>query len=85
VEKVREYCVQAYAWCETKCRFLTADEWIERKWPKIIAEYSPKDTYNADKTGLYFRVMPEYTYLFKNESAKGFKSSERASDSSLLC
>jgi hypothetical protein len=32
-----------------KCRFLAADEWIERKWPKIIAEYSPEDTYNAAK------------------------------------
>ena len=24
----------------------------------------------------YFRAMPEHTYLFKNESAKGFKSSK---------
>jgi hypothetical protein len=45
---------------EKKCDYyLEADGWIKRKWPKIIAEYSPKDTYNADKTGLYFRA-----YLF---------------------
>jgi hypothetical protein len=56
--------------------FLAADEWIKREWPKIIAEYSPEDTYNADETGLYFRAMPQHTYLFKNESAKGFKSSK---------
>jgi hypothetical protein len=32
--------------------------------------------YNADETGLYFRATPEHTYLFKNESAKGFKYSK---------
>ena len=47
---------------EKKCRFLAADEWIKREWPKIIAEYSPEDTYNADETGLYFRAMSEHTY-----------------------
>jgi hypothetical protein len=37
---------------EKSADFLAADEWIKREWPKIIAEYSPKDTYNADETGL---------------------------------
>jgi hypothetical protein len=50
--------------------FLAADEWIKREWSKIIAEYSPADTYSADETGLYFRAMPEHTDLFKHESAK---------------
>jgi hypothetical protein len=36
----------------------------------------PKTLNNADETGLYFRAMPEHTYLFKNESARGFKSSK---------
>jgi hypothetical protein len=37
---------------EKSVDFLAADEWIKREWPKIIAEYSPEDTYNADETGL---------------------------------
>jgi hypothetical protein len=49
---------------------LEADEWIKRELSKIIADYSPEDTYNADETGLYFRAMHEHTYLFKNEGAK---------------
>jgi len=61
---------------EKSAHFLAADEWLKREWPKIIAEYSSEDTYNADETGLYFCAMPEHTYLFKNESAKGFKSSK---------
>jgi hypothetical protein len=56
--------------------FLAADEWIKREWPKIIAEYPPEDSYKADETGLYFSAMPEHTYLFKNESPKGFISSK---------
>jgi hypothetical protein len=44
VEKAREYYVPVYAWCRKKCRFLAADEWIKREWPKIIAEYSPEGT-----------------------------------------
>jgi hypothetical protein len=75
-KKAIDYCVQAFVWCRKSADFLAADKWIKREWPKIIAEYSPKDTYNADETGLYFRAMPEQTYLSKNESAKGFTSSK---------
>jgi hypothetical protein len=71
---------------EQSVDFLAADEWINREWLNIIAEYSPEDNYNADKTGLFFRAMPEHTYLFKNESAKGFKFwKELVTVSSLLC
>jgi hypothetical protein len=77
VEKAKEYCVQAYAWCGKSADILAAEEWKKREWSKSIAEYSPEDTYNTDNTGLYFRAMPEHTYLFKNGSAKGFKSSRQ--------
>jgi hypothetical protein len=56
--------------------FLAADEWIKTEWLNIIAEYSPEDTYNEEKTELYFLAMPGHTYLFKNEGAKGLKSSK---------
>jgi hypothetical protein len=73
MEKPIESCVEAYAWCRKKCRFfLAADEWIKREWPNFIAEYSPEDIYNTDETGNVFRAMPEHTYLFKDEGAKGF-------------
>ena len=29
-----------------------AENWIRNEWPKIVAEYSPEDIYNADETGL---------------------------------
>jgi hypothetical protein len=60
---------------EKSADFLASDGWIKREWPKINTKYSPEGTYNADKTGIYFRAMPDHTYLFENESVKGFKSS----------
>jgi hypothetical protein len=42
--------------------FLEADEWIKREWPKIIAEYSPEDTYNTDETGLCLMLSASYCY-----------------------
>jgi hypothetical protein len=55
---------------------LAAETWLKEQWPKIIAEYSPENIYNADETGLYYRGLPEHTFLFKNESAKGCKTSK---------
>jgi hypothetical protein len=63
VEKARESVYKRMHSAEKSADFLAADEWI-------IAEYSPKDTYNADKTELYFRAMPEHTYLFKMKVLK---------------
>jgi hypothetical protein len=49
---------------EESADFLAADEWIKREWPKIIAEYPLEGSYNTEESGLYFRAMPEHTYLF---------------------
>ena len=40
----------------------------------MIAEFSPEDIYNADETGFYYRALPEHTYVFKNENARGVKT-----------
>ena len=56
--------------------FSAANVWIENEWPKIIEEYAPEDIYNADETGLYYRALPEHTFMFKGENAKGCKTSK---------
>ena len=55
---------------------VAADQWIKEEWPKLIATYSPEDVYNADETGLYFRALPEHTYMFQKESTQGCKTSK---------
>ncbi|XP_023218683.1 tigger transposable element-derived protein 4-like [Centruroides sculpturatus] len=47
--------------------------WIKTEWPKITAEYSPENVYNASEMILYFRAMPNSNFMFKH-GAKGFNS-----------
>ncbi|GBN32377.1 hypothetical protein AVEN_117300-1 [Araneus ventricosus] len=54
------------------------DQWIEKEWPKLIASYAPKDVYNADESGFYYRAMLSHTHLFKGESTKGHKVSKKS-------
>ncbi|GBO04397.1 Tigger transposable element-derived protein 6 [Araneus ventricosus] len=53
-----------------------ANQWIEKEWQKLIASNDPRGVYNADESGLYYKVMPSHTYLFKGESTKGQKVSK---------
>ncbi len=50
-----------------------ADVWLKEEWPRLAARYAPDDVYNADETALYYRAMPETTFMFKDENAKGCK------------
>lgn len=50
-----------------------AETWLREVWPKLCEEYQPEQIYNADETGLYYRAIPEVSYVFKNEDAKGSK------------
>ena len=59
-----------------------AGAWLEVEWPKTIADNSP-DVYNADETSLFYRALPEHTYLFKNKTVRGC-SVERSGDCALL-
>jgi hypothetical protein len=47
-------------------------DWQERL-QNILAEYKPKDIYNADETALYYKCTPDYTYTPKGEAAVGGK------------
>ncbi|KAL4096624.1 hypothetical protein QTP88_021543 [Uroleucon formosanum] len=48
--------------------------WLENEWPSFISKFSPSDVFNGDETGLYFRALPEHTYVLQNDKAKGTKS-----------
>jgi len=37
--------------------------WLENEWPSLISEFSHSGVFNADETGLYFRALPEHTYV----------------------
>ncbi|XP_030754388.1 tigger transposable element-derived protein 4-like [Sitophilus oryzae] len=43
------------------------------KIPSRLAEYHPRDIYNADETGLLFLALPDKTFAFKGEKCAGGK------------
>lgn len=43
---------------------------------KFLFSYSAENIYNVNKTGLYFRELPEHTYPIKYKSAKNHKISK---------
>lgn len=55
----------------------TVDEW-RIKVKQLISSYEPRNIYNADETGLFYKVLPKKTLNFKNEiCTSGKKSKER--------
>lgn len=51
------------------------DEWRE-KLPQIIQNYSPNDIFNADETGLFYKLLPDRTLQMKGEKCHGGKRSK---------
>ncbi|XP_050300101.1 tigger transposable element-derived protein 4-like [Anthonomus grandis grandis] len=47
------------------------------KVPSIIKNYAPKNIYNADETGLFFRAVPNRTHLKRERCIGGKFSKER--------
>jgi len=55
----------------------TVDEW-RIKVKQLISSYEPRNIYNADETGLFYKILPNKTLSFKNEiCTSGKKSKER--------
>ncbi|GFW82733.1 tigger transposable element-derived protein 6 [Trichonephila clavipes] len=42
----------------------------------LIKEYEPRNIFNTDETGLFFKCLPEKTFTFKKEKCHGGKHSK---------
>lgn len=51
-------------------------DWLQSTLPSILEEYDPKDVFNADETGLFYRCLPNKTLSFKGQSCSGGKISK---------
>lgn len=49
--------------------------WKE-KLLSIFKDYAPKDVFNADETGLYYRALPTKTYALKSDNCSGRKTTK---------
>lgn len=54
--------------------FRTVEEWQKEELLKINEGYECKDIYNADETGMFFRLPPNTTPSLKVESFNGRKN-----------
>ncbi|XP_044576156.1 tigger transposable element-derived protein 4-like [Cotesia glomerata] len=51
------------------------EEWISELL-SLLKDYEPRDIFNADETGLFFKCLPDKTLLFKDEKCHGGKHSK---------
>lgn len=49
------------------------EKWVAEVWPKLREGYSDHEIYNADETGIFFKLLPDKTLKFKNEKCIGGK------------
>ncbi len=50
----------------------TMDDW-KKRLPKIIEGFDPKDVYNCDETGLFFKLMPDRSLVINKDDCVGGK------------
>jgi hypothetical protein len=52
------------------------EEWRKEQLLKIFEDYEPKNIYNADETGLFFRLALNKTLSLKGGPCNGGKNSK---------
>ena len=55
---------------------LTTKEKLSKEWNIISQSYDQKNIFNADETGLLFKMIPRKTLAFKGETCHGNKNSK---------
>jgi len=50
--------------------------WLTEQWPLLRCGYSDRNIFNADETGIFFKVTPNKTHKFKGETCTGGKLSK---------
>ncbi|XP_043471562.1 tigger transposable element-derived protein 4-like [Leptopilina heterotoma] len=43
------------------------NDWLSTVWPNLRERYSADDIFNADETGLFYKMMPDKTLKYKGE------------------
>ena len=56
--------------------FEAAGSWKTSVLAELLREYSPRDVYNADDTGVYFRAVPDGTLCFSTDKLFGRKKAK---------
>lgn len=52
------------------------NDWLQNSWPLIKENFKDDDIFNADETGLFYKLTPDKTLRFKGETCSGGKMSK---------
>ena len=52
------------------------DDWLCNKLPSLLQEFNAMDIFTADETGMFFKLLPDRTYIFKGDNCQGGKRSK---------
>ncbi|KAL8610539.1 hypothetical protein ACOMHN_060459 [Nucella lapillus] len=66
---------------------IAAAKWKDEEMEDILSSYSPNCIYNADETGIYFRALPDSTYVFAEQkrNIRGFKTAKERITALVCC
>jgi hypothetical protein len=53
------------------------DDWVNTKLPELVKDYEPKDVFNGDEFGLFWRIPPNKSYVLKDQKFKSGKKSKQ--------
>ena len=55
-----------------------AEAFMKNEWPELQRRFHRKDIFNTDETGIYFRALPDSTYVKEKSkrTTKGFKTAK---------
>ncbi|XP_064423274.1 tigger transposable element-derived protein 4-like [Latimeria chalumnae] len=68
--------------CRTVCRESESinsdvlDNYVTTKLPSLLIGYQPRDVFNIDETGLFYKLLPNRTLALKGEECHGGKHSK---------
>ena len=52
------------------------NSWLINVWPKLNEKYTTDNIFNADETGIFYKMTPDKTLKFKGEKCVGGKLSK---------
>ena len=55
----------------------TVSQWTDSTLKKLMNEYNEADIFNADETALFYKLLPERSLVFKNETCSGGKRAKQ--------
>ena len=50
-----------------------AAQWIEQNIKPLLQQYAPKDIFNMDETGFFYKAMPDRTFVIAGKPISGIK------------